>query len=118
MECPSSGAAVNGKISGGKMNYSPEIITLRDRIIRGNEKLAAAWDKIKNMEGQQWNEEMERWHQASSKLSTLCTQLKLLGYEDCLYLDNDGKKTKKCLEGTLGCLVCPSKFPYWEKELF
>lgn len=99
--------------------YSEEVIALRDRVILGNKKLNDAWDIIKEMdhESQQWNDEFDRWHQANEKLSVLCTQLKLMGYTDCLYIDESGKKVKKCLEqNSIGCRVCPSIRHYWEEE--
>ena len=101
--------------------YSPEVIALRDRVIRGNETLNLAWNQLRAMvhNTEEWNEEVERWHQANNKLSALCSELKLRGYEDCLYLDGSGKKTKLCLPpgDDLGCRVCPSIIKYWEKEL-
>lgn len=98
--------------------YSPEVIALRDRVRLGNQKLNGAWARICRIdhESQRWKDEMERWHQANERLSSLCTELKARGYEDCLYLNNDGKKVKSCL-ADLGCRVCPSKIYYWEKEL-
>ena len=70
--------------------YSPEVLALRDRVILGNKKLNDAWEEIKKMvhDTEEWNRQMERWHQANEKLSALCTQLKVTGYEDCLYLDS------------------------------
>jgi len=100
--------------------YSPEVLALRDRVILGNKKLNDAWEEIKKMvhDTEEWNRQMERWHQANEKLSALCTQLKVTGYEDCLYLDEKGRKIKSCLEqGGIGCRVCPSRIPYWEQEL-
>ena len=99
--------------------FSPEIIALRDRVIRGNEKLNLAWQQLRSIADrtEEWRKQMERWHLANERLSTLCTELKLRGYSDCLYMEN-GKKTRKCLEpgDSLGCRVCPSSTPYWEKE--
>lgn len=97
--------------------YSSEVLALRDRVILGNKKLNDAWEQIKGMahESEEWSYQMERWHQGNEKLSLLRTELKMLGYEDCLYLDDQGKKIKKCLEG-MGCRVCPSRIPYWEQE--
>ena len=100
--------------------YSSETLALRDRVILGNKKLNDAWEQIKTMvrDTKEWSEQVEHWHQANEKLSLLCTELKARGYEDCLYRDDQGKKTLKCLEqGVIGCRVCPSKIPYWEQEL-
>lgn len=100
--------------------YSPEVLTLRDRVILGNKKLNDAWKQICKIdnESQEWRDLLEQWHQANKKLSSLCTKLQVGGYEDCLYLDKKGRKTVKCLEqGGIGCRVCPSRIPYWEQEL-
>lgn len=92
---------------------------LKARIKEGNEKLNKAWHRICELDhsSPQWAEEVERWYQANEKLSMLCTELKLLGYEDCLYIEN-GKKTRRCGWSDLGCRVCPSKRAYWEEELY
>jgi len=101
-----------------KEKYTPEILSLRDRVILGNKKLNDAWEQIRAMvhDTEEWSEQMKCWNQANEKLSLLCTELKALGYNDCLYLDGQGRKTRKCLEG-MGCRVCPSKIRYSEKEL-
>jgi len=90
---------------------------LKTRIRTGNQKLNDAWEQLKEMDHnlQTWRDAFWEWHLANVKLSHYCDQLKNMGYEDCLYIEN-GKKTKSCLEG-LSCRVCPSKKPYWEKEL-
>ena len=100
------------------MEKNEEIETLKARVKEGNEKLNRAWEEICKIDhsSQRWKDEVERWHQANLDLSGKCTELKALGYEDCLYMEN-GVRTKTCLtEGALGCRVCPSLFPYWEKE--
>lgn len=107
-----------------KAKYSPDVLALRDRVIVGNKKLNDAWEQLIKIadDKERWAEEMERWHQANEKLSILCDQLKLTGYEDCLYLSKvevpNSKRTKSCLgQGGIGCRVCPSRIPYWEQEL-
>ncbi len=99
--------------------YSSEVLALRDRVILGNKKLNAAWEQIKGMvhDTEEWNYQMECWHQGNEKLSLLCTELQARGYVDCLYIEN-GKKTKKCLLSgdDIGCRVCPSSRKYWEEE--
>lgn len=99
--------------------YSEEVLALRDRVIAGNKKLNDAWEIIKGIDhkSQEWKDEFEKWHLANEKLSLLCSQLKGMGYTDCLYIVN-GKKIKKCLEPgeQIGCRVCPSAYPYWDKE--
>lgn len=106
--------------SSNEGKYSSEVLALRDRVISGNKKLNDAWEQIcqVNHESQEWEDLLERWHQANERLSLLCTELQAKGYEDCLYLDSQGRKTVKCLEQSgIGCRVCPSTYPYWEKEL-
>lgn len=92
---------------------------LKGRIRTGNDKLSLAWEQIKAMDhaSQEWKDALQRWHLATAKLRYLCDQLENLGYTDCLYLEH-GKKTKKCLPpgDDIGCLVCSSNDPYWEKE--
>jgi len=100
--------------------HSLEVLTLRGRVILGNKKLNDAWEQIKGIadDKEQWAAAMDRWRQASEKLSLLCSELKARGYEDCLYRDDQGRKTVSCLgQGGIGCRVCPSKIPYWEQEL-
>lgn len=92
---------------------------LKERVRLGNKKLNKAWDDICKMDhnSQQWKDEWERWHQANVRLSAYCDQLESMGFSDCLYIDDKGGKYKSCLEGKLGCRVCPSIISYWEKEL-
>ncbi len=115
---PGAEASPASQLNEGK--YSSETLALRDRVILGNKKLNDAWEQIKGMvhDSEEWKYQMERWRQGNEKLSLLCTELKLRGYEDCLYLDDQGKKTKKCLlpDDAIGCRVCPSSRKYWEEE--
>ncbi|GAH11834.1 unnamed protein product [marine sediment metagenome] len=100
--------------------YSPEVLALRDRVRLGNYKLFRAWQQIKELahDSEQWSQQIDRWHDATEKLSLLCSELKLKGYADCLYMEN-GKRTKSCLSNPDGffCQVCSSIYPYWELEL-
>ena len=102
------------------MEKNEELEALKNRVKAGNLKLNLAWQQLKEMthNTEEWATQFERWHQANEKLSLLCTELKLKGYEDCLYMEN-GKKIKKCLEPgeSLGCRVCPSSRAYWAEEL-
>lgn len=103
-----------------KETYSTDVLALRDRVILGNKKLNDAFEQLKKIadDKEQWAEGMERWHQANERLSLLCTELKAGGYEDCLYINEIGKRGMNCLEqGGIGCRVCPSRIPYWEQEL-
>jgi len=108
--------------SKSKEQYSSEVLALRDRVIKGNEKLNIAWGQIRAMahDSESWSQQMELWHQASERLSNLCIELKLkYNFNECLYLDEEGKKTKKCLPpgDDIGCRVCPSAINYWGEEL-
>ena len=96
-----------------------ELESLKARIKDGNEKLNIAWQRICELDHTlpQWGEEIEKWHQANEKLSALCSELKVSGFEDCLYIE-DGKKTRRCGFSELGCRVCPSRRAYWEEELY
>lgn len=100
--------------------YNPEVLALRDRVKKGNDKLFQAWQQIRELahDTEEWSRQMELWHQAGKKLNSLCTELKLKGYGDCLYLEN-GKRMKSCLDNLDGfwCQVCPSSIRYWDKEL-
>lgn len=101
--------------------YSEEVITLKERVVNGNQILFDAWLKIKEIphDTEEWSKEMDRWHEAGKRLGLLCSELNHKGFDVCLYLDENGKKTKNCLSNPDGfwCLVCPSFYPYWEKEL-
>lgn len=100
--------------------YSSEVLALRDRVKKGNDKLNLAWVQLCqiNHESQEWRDEFQRWHEANELLSVLCTQLKALGYLDCLFLDSNGKKMKKCGDiKPIGCRVCPSIREWWIEEV-
>lgn len=101
--------------------YSSEIIALRARVKLGNEKLFAALRQLKGLaeDKERWSWEMDRCNKAQRLLQGLCLELTAKGYTTCLYLDEGGKKTKKCLgEGDEWfCNVCPSETRYWDAEL-
>lgn len=104
-----------------ELSVNQEREALRLRCIAGNDKLQEAWYKLKemNLPDEVWATAMDKWHLANEKLSVLCTQLEILGYDICLYIEK-GVKTRQCLRGdhaVLGCRVCPSKIYYWENEL-
>lgn len=87
---------------------------LLERVRNGNDKLMTAWHEICKMSGTHHDTELQKWFKAQDKLVEYCTQLKLLGYCNCLYIEQ-GKKTKSCLD--CNCIVCPSTVNYWETEL-
>ena len=101
-----------------------EFNELKDRIKAGNEKLYQAWCQIKELaeDKARWTQAMDRWSLAQEKLWLLVKQMQVQhNFYDCLYLDEQGKRTKGCLHNDDGffCLVCPCRTtnPYWEKEL-
>lgn len=101
-----------------KGNHSPEVLALRDRVKAGNDKLFKAWLVIRDIEdGEEREQQLDRWNVAQEKLYYLCLELQAKGYEDCLYIEN-GKKTKTCINEADGwwCQVCSSNHPYWREE--
>lgn len=102
--------------------YSEEVILLKERVVNGNQKLFNAWLKIKELDhgGEEWSKLMDKWNEAQQRLHLLCQELKYLGFDECLYLDINNKRTKHCLKNPDGfwCQVCPSTTrKYWEEEL-
>ncbi|MBA7653787.1 hypothetical protein ES703_61648 [subsurface metagenome] len=100
--------------------YAPEVLALRDRIRLGNDKLFAAWLQIRDIEDKEEREyQFQQWDEAKEKLNLLRLELRIRGYRDCLYLDENGKKTKSCLKepGEWFCNTCPSDREYWVEEL-
>lgn len=99
--------------------YSSEVLALRARVILGNKKLNDAFEQIKQLvhDSEEWSQAMARWHEANERLSLLCSDLQTKGYQDCLFLDDQGRKTIRCLRDDIGCRVCPSRIHYWEQEL-
>lgn len=101
------------------MTKQEELEALKNRIRLGNKKLNEAWEQICKMDhnSEQWKDEFQKWHEANEKLSGFCTKLKVMGFNDCLYLNDKGEKMMSCLgQGGMGCRVCPSATPYWEAE--
>lgn len=102
-----------------------EIIALRDRVAKGNEKLHAGWAQMKNLDQESWKRASDQYDEGLEKLKILCMELKAQ-YQDCLYINEQGKKTKNCLvnpdDPTWFCRVCPcasgKALLYSEQELF
>jgi len=113
-----------------------ELLALRDRVAKGNEKLHAAWAQMKNLDAESWKQASRQYDEALKKLELLCLELKGKGYQDCLYIKfyegmtmeeeraimseiasgkvtdikKVGAKTKNCLineDKTFFCRVCP-----------
>ncbi len=101
--------------------YSLEVLALKERVVNGNQKLFNAWNRIKELDHstEEWANLMDKWNEAQERLHSLCQELKYKGFDECLYLDSNNKKTKGCLKNPDGfwCQVCPSTYRYWEKEL-
>lgn len=98
---------------------SPEVLALRDRVRVGNDKLNLAWPRVLAMVGEEGQKgELERWDKAMELLMDLCGELQNRhNYTDCLYLNEDGRKTRKCVdERGFFCMVCPSARKYWMEE--
>ena len=101
------------------IKYTAEVLALRDRVRLGNEKLFKVWLQIRDIEeGEEKEHQWDRWNEAQEKLHYLCLELKQ-HYSDCLYLNENGKRTKSCLSNPDGfwCQVCPSSVSYWAQEL-
>jgi hypothetical protein len=109
--------------------HSPEEIkALMTRVRLGNIKLWQAYMQIRRVtaEGKESDPDlkealMEEWSGKVRLLGALCTQLRVWGYKDCLYLNDAGQKSIKCefnLDSPLWmCQVCPSDKPYWNMEM-
>lgn len=93
------------------------IITLKFRVVKGNQKLYKVWQQIIALGGEEKTEALKKYHPALDKLKELNRQLKEAGAIDCLYIEN-GKKMRKCLaqEEKFFCHVCPNNY-WWEREL-
>lgn len=102
-----------------KKSSSLDVLALMERVRKGNDKLNLAWSELlaTDHESQTYKDEVDRWFVAKDKLEGLCRNLQAMGFHDCLYLDESGKKTRSCLISSMTCLVCPSTIKYWEKEL-
>lgn len=103
---------------GGVGRRKEEMEILKSRVRSGNAKLFLAWPQIREIgdKEERWRQ-MERWGKAVERLRMLCWELKD-NYNDCLYLDKEGKREKGCWDnpGGFWCLVCSSDYPYWEGQ--
>lgn len=103
------------------MESKQELEALKSRVVAGNEKLFQAWLVIRDISDRDERErQFDRWNEAQEKLHHLCLELKYhFNYRDCLYLDENGKKTKRCIDEGDGwwCQCCSSDREYWSEEL-
>lgn len=101
-----------------------DVLELKTRVRTGNDKLYAAWRKIIDYE---WDAEthdqlMAQWDEGVKKLKELAAKLGFY-FHDCLYIDENGKKLKRCMslptdpDPQAWCIVCLSERKYWEEEL-
>lgn len=106
--------------------YSETVLALIIRVREGNDKLWNAWNQIRKIPDRDKMEEMFRkWDERKQFLNTLCKELVWKGFNDCLYIDKNGKKTKGCLYNPDNlkwfCNTCPAQLgggpEYWAKEL-
>ncbi len=101
------------------MPTEKKVEILKERIKTGNIKLNTAWNQIHDSYTDQIEREvvLEKWSEATHKLQEMRDQIRIWGFTGCLYAGADGHPTISCLDGfePLGCMACPSDFPYWEE---
>lgn len=104
---------------------SLDVLTLMERVKKGNDKLWNAWKVIRDIENPEEKEELFRqWHEKKELLELLCKELVTRGFRDCLYIEN-GKKTRGCLYNPDNpewfCNTCPAAMgggpKYWVEEM-
>jgi len=107
----------------GKEGHALEVLTLCDRVVKGNEKLFFAWRQVRDIENMEEKKyQRDRWNEAQERLHGLCLELKAKGFHDCLYIEN-GRKTRSCMASNnpdgFWCQVCPCdpNNPYAGQEL-
>jgi hypothetical protein len=103
--------------------YSPEVLLLRNRVRLGNIKVWSFLVQIRDVPSVEDKARLyKEFSAAQEKLKGLNAELKSAGYEECLYIDANGKKVVNCLhnhESPLWeCIACPGGNKYWETELF
>jgi len=101
-----------------KMTKEEKVATLKERIKLGDKKLNDGWEYIHdNFVEPQLTLELRRWTEAAHKLLEMRDQIRLWGFNGCLYAGPDGKPSISCLDGVgpQGCMACPSDEPYWHK---
>jgi hypothetical protein len=102
----------------GRCHPADELVALKFRVIKGNEKLFKVYKQITAMGlGPERDKALAQYRPAIEKLKALAKELKDRGETACLYIE-DGKKVRKCLcqEEEFFCHACPND--YWpDKEL-
>jgi hypothetical protein len=89
----------------------------------GNQKLNAAYNLLLNTDpvnriDPTWQAEMDKWCAATKKLNLVVEELRADGYEQCLYIDEKGVRTRRCfITGEAYCLACPAPSDYVWDEL-
>ena len=106
------------------VEYSSEVLALKDRVKKGNNVLWFAWRQIRDIKDPEEKEALfKEWDKKVNFLNALCLELQVKGYNDCLYIDENGKKKVKCLYNPDSpqwfCNACPAaERKYCEKEFF
>jgi len=106
----------------GLMENAERVAELIERCKKGNLKLNIAWRQLRDSAA--WHtpelqDMVEEWSQKTGLLGRLGEELKAKGFTTCLYINEDGIKTRTCAEKDgLTCWACPSEFKYWEAEIF
>jgi len=96
--------ALAGSLASALPSPALEVLALRDRVIKGNDKLFAAWQQIRELAGEEREHQWDRWNEAQERLHYLCLELKQ-HYSDCLYLNENSKRFRSCLSEPGGVLV-------------
>jgi len=92
------------------MTDADRVEELKERIKRGTALLWEKWKVIRDMKsGPELEAHLDAWDEGFAKLDLLCDELKALGYELCLWLDETPRYP---------CLVCPRDQSYWDKKSF
>ena len=102
---------------------------LAERVRLGNEKLWRARTQLMSVcdagDVVNWRISWDNYRNAEIKLTMLCEELKILGFNKCFYLNEaTGQRSRKCLTNPDGfsCIACPANQAqqevYFADELF
>ncbi|MDD4961005.1 MAG: hypothetical protein PHX07_02085 [Candidatus Marinimicrobia bacterium] len=92
---------------------------LRARVAAGNQKLINAFVQIKaSLNDADYDAKMAEFRRAQHKLDALCDELRILGYNDCLYIV-EGVRDIRCNSwpDDQCCWVCPCDELFWENVI-